>query len=105
MGTYDETETIVAIDGSGAHRGMDCCDFRLGIDVPFTKHADIAIETGHAVGIDAAKVRGGENVGGLGRVVFGDAEVKEDARAKFAQGIAVKNFGLDGGHVRPFFAF
>jgi hypothetical protein len=28
--------------------------------------------------------------------------MKEDASAEFAEGIDVKNFGLDGGHVRPF---
>ena len=39
----------------------------------------------------------------LDGVVFGDAEMKKDARAEFAQGFDGKNFGLDGGHSWPFF--
>jgi len=61
------------------------------------------VEAGYAVRIDAAKVGRRENVGGLDGVVFGDAEVKEDASAEFAKRIDVKDFGLDGGHVWPFF--
>jgi hypothetical protein len=71
--------------------------------VAFAEHSNIAIEAGYTVGIDAAEVRGGENVSGLDGVIFGDAEVKEDAGAEFAQSIDVKNLGLDGGHVGPFF--
>jgi hypothetical protein len=55
------------------------------------------------VGIDAAEIGGSENVSGLDGVVFGDAEMKKDARAEFAQGIDGENFGLDGGHWGPFF--
>ena len=69
----------------------------------FAEHADVAIQASDAVRIDAAKVGGGQNVGGLDGVAFGDAEVKEDASAEFAQGFDGENFGLDGGHVGPFF--
>ena len=98
MRTDDEAEAVVAIDGGGAHRGAHDCDFWLGIDVAFAEHADIAIETGDAVRIDAAEISGSENVGGLNGVVFGNAEMKKDARAEFAQGFDGENFGLDGGH-------
>jgi len=54
------------------------------------------------VRIDAAKVRRGQNVCCLDSIFLGNTEMKEDASAEFAEGIDVKNFGLDGGHVRPF---
>ena len=69
----------------------------------FAEHAHITIETSHAVRIDAAEIRRGENVGGLDGIFFGNAEMKKDARAEFAQGLNGKNFGLDGGHLGPFF--
>src|SRR5580704_8501006 len=71
--------------------------------MPFAEHSHVTIETSHTMRIDAAKVRGSENVGGLNGIFFGNAEVKKDARAEFAQGIDRENFSLDGGHGWPFF--
>ena len=56
MGTDNKAEPVVAVDRRGAHRGANDFDFRIGIDVAFAEHADIAIETGYAMRIDAAEI-------------------------------------------------
>ncbi len=103
MRAYHETEAVVAIDGRGAHRGAHDFDFWIGIDVAFAEHANIAIETGNAMGIDAAEIRGSENVGCLGGILLRNTKMQENARTEIAQDFDRENFGLDGGHVSPFF--
>lgn len=98
MWADNKAETVIAIHGGGAQRGTHDGDFWLGIDEPLVEQTKITVEAGYAVRIDAAKIGGSENVGGLDGVVFGDAEMKKDARAEFAQGFGWENFGLDGGH-------
>src|SRR5439155_11798086 len=70
--TDDKAEAIVAIDrGRGGCRAQHF-DFRPGIDAAQSEHVEITVETGDAVGVDAAQIGGGEDLGGLGGVVFGN---------------------------------
>src|SRR5258706_16202458 len=99
--TDHEAKTVVGIDGCGAGGRTKDFDLGCGIDEAFTEQIEIACQTRHAVGIDAAQVGGGEHVGSLRRVSLGHAEMQEDASAKFAQHFDGKYLGLYVGHAPP----
>src|SRR5258708_14519396 len=103
--TDHEAQAVVAIDGCGTRRRTHDFDLRGGIDETFTEQIEIAGQTRHAVGIDAAQVGGGEHVGSLRRVSLGHAEIQEDASAKLAQYFDGKDSGLYVGHAPPCFSY
>src|SRR5438034_100381 len=99
----DEAEAIVAIDGGGAGRRAQHFDLWPWINAAQGKHVEVAVQAGDAVGVDTAQVRGGEDFGGLSRIVLGNTEMQKHAVAEMAQGFDGENFDLHFGHV--FFAF
>ena len=90
----NQTEAVVPIDGRRTQCRAQRLDLGFGIDAPFAEHFDVAIEPGHAVGINAPEVRAGKHIGSLRRILFGNPKVQKDASAEFAQGLDVKNLGL-----------
>src|SRR5260370_4678718 len=99
----NKAEAIVAIDGGGAGSGAQHFDFRPWIDAAQGEHVEVTVEAGDAVRVDNEQVRGGEDFGGLGRIVLGNTEMQKHAVAEIAQPFNGENFGVHFGHV--FFAF
>src|SRR5260370_32820987 len=99
----NKAEAIVAIDGGGAGRGAQHFDLWPWIDAAQSEHVEITVQTGNAVRVNTAQVRGGEDFGGLGRIILGNTEMQKNAVAEIAQRFDGENFGLHFGHV--FFAF
>ena len=56
-----------------------------GIDSAQLKHFEIGMQARHAVGVDAAQVASGQDVGGLFGVVFRHAEMHEHLSGKIPQ--------------------
>src|SRR5260370_24508110 len=99
----NKAEAIVAIDGGGAGRRAQHFDLWAWIDAAQSEHVEITVQAGDAVRVNTAQVGGGENFGGLGRIVLGNTEMQKHAVAEIAQRFDGENFGLYFGHV--FFAF
>src|SRR6266699_4615945 len=99
----DKAQAIVAVDRSRGGRRAQHSDLWLGINAAQSKHVEIAMQAGNAMGIDSAQVRGSEDFGGLGGVLFGNSKVEKHAFAEIAQRFDGENFGLHFGHV--FIAF
>src|SRR5216684_6245319 len=55
--------------------------------------------------VNTAQVRAGEHIGSLRRIVLGQAEMQENARAELAQHVDGKDLGLHVGHVHPLLLF
>ncbi len=97
--TDDKAEAVITIDRGGAGRRTKHFDFRQGIDAAQREHVEIAMQAGNAVGVNAAQIRSGEDIGSLGRIHFGNTEMDKHASAELAQCFDGENFGLHFSHV------